>query len=225
MLSEIEPPVRAPIGRRATLALAFADTLAASALPRWRFLEFIWEGALGGAETISFAVFGDWMLLLLGLALAASSPRASGLILGRPREHLRGLLLVCGGPVLLCALIYPNLGEHPFADAPWTMWAVSPLAQDLIFLGFLYGLLEAAFPGVVHPRVRVSRALVWTAGFFALWHLPNLATDMSVAFLLFQLTYVMVGLVVVGLSRQWTGSILYATLTHSIVNAIAWSVG
>ena len=40
-----------------------------------------------------------------------------------------------------------------------------------------------------------------------------------------QLLYSAAGLVLVGLSRQWTGSILYATLTHSAVNAVAWTVG
>jgi membrane protease YdiL (CAAX protease family) len=45
---------------------------------------------------------------------------------------------------------------------------------------------------------------------------------MSPAFLAFQLLYTSAGFVLTGLSRQWTGSLLYATLSHSGVNFIAW---
>lgn len=204
------------------LAIALVVTLSARAIPSWYSLGMIWKNQLGGAETLSYELFHDLVLLILGLCLALSAPRRSGLVLGAVRQRWRGLLLVCGGPMLICALVYPNLAERPFSDNGWTMWAVSPLAQDLVFIGFLYGQLELAFPGYVHSRIKLSRALLLTSAFFALWHVPNLA-GMSSGYVGFQLTYTAGGLAMVGLSRQWTGSILYATITHSVVNAIAWS--
>ena len=41
--------------------------------------------------------------------------------------------------------------------------------------------------------------------------------------MIFQLGYTFIGCVLLGISRQWTGSIVYATVTHTAVNYIAWS--
>jgi membrane protease YdiL (CAAX protease family) len=87
-------------------------------------------------------------------------------------------------------------------------------------MGVIYGVLEPHFTRFVHPRVRIRWALPVGAAFFALWHVPNVFA-LSIGYTAFQLTYVFVGFVLTGLSRQWTGSMLYATLTHSAVNWIA----
>lgn len=115
------------------------------------------------------------------------------------------------------------LPERPWDASHWSMWALSPLGQDLVFLGFLYGWLERSFPGRVHRRLPVATALVLTAGFFALWHVPNVAYGLTPGYVAFQVLYTFVGCVVVGLSRQWTGSLLYATVTHSAINFAAWA--
>ena len=204
------------------IALALVITLATRAIPDWYIPAKIWTDSFGHETYLPYPLFHTLVLLAIGLCLALSAPRRSGLQLGSLRAHWRGVLLVCGVPILLCALVYPNLPERPFAGAHWGMWAVSPLAQDLVFIGFLYGQLERVFPGCIHPRLALSWGLVLTSLFFALWHLPNLSSTMSGAYVAFQMCYVVAGLVVIGLSRQWTGSILYATATHSAVNAIAW---
>ena len=168
------------------------------------------------------AVQHSLVLLVFGLLLTIPTWKMSGLRIGTIRQHWRAVLIVCGIPVLLTALVYPQLGERPFARAGAEMWLISPLAQDLVFMGFTYGILESAFPKYVHPRVPVRRALLIGAVAFAAWHLPNLFSAMSPAFLAFQLLYTSAGFVLTGLSRQWTGSMLYATLSHSGVNFIAW---
>lgn len=207
---------------RATwLAVALVVTLSARAIPNWNFLARVWKERLGGEDMLSYALFHDLVLLVLGACLALSSPRQSGLRLGALRDHWRGVLLVCGVPILLTAIVYPNLPSRPFAESNWSMWLISPLAQDLVFIGFLYGQLDRVFPSRVCERLPVSTALVLTALFFALWHVPNFE-GMSVGYVTFQLIYTAAGLVVVGLSRQWTGSIAYATITHSAINLIAW---
>lgn len=162
-------------------------------------------------------------LLLYGLALTLPTWRRSGLRIGTIREHWKGVLLVCGGPVLLTLLVYPNLPERPFAHAGPGMWLVSPLAQDLVFLGFILGQLEPRFPRPFVRRLGAPRALVVGAAFFAAWHLPNFcAHGISTGYVVFQLGYTAGGFLLVGLSRVWTGSILYGVLEHSLVNLIAW---
>jgi membrane protease YdiL (CAAX protease family) len=131
------------------------------------------------------------------------------------------VLLVCGGPILITAVVYPNLPERPFVNADWTMWALTPLREDLLFAGFLYGQFALAFPGNVHRRVALNRSLALTAIFFALWHVANLGNGMSGAYVAFQVIYVGVGATVIGLSRQWTGSVYYGMITHAATNAIA----
>ena len=205
------------------LAVALVVTFAARAIPSWRALGEVWRDQLRGDAVMSYELFHDLVLLGLGACLALSAPRRSGLRIGAVRDHWRAVLLVCAVPVLATALVYPNLPERPFAGSSWSMWLISPLAQDLVFIGFLYGQLDRVFPGHVHPRVPVSRALVLTAAFFALWHVPNIS-GVSAGYLLFQLAYTSAGLIVAGLSRQWTGSIVYCTMVHSAVNLIAWSV-
>jgi membrane protease YdiL (CAAX protease family) len=166
-----------------------------------------------------------WYLLslLFGLALALTAPRRSGLRIGGIRAHFRGVLIVCGLPVVLAAVIYPLLPVHPFSGAASGLWIISPPAQDLLFIGYLYGRFEPLFPDFVHPRIRLRWALVVSALFFSAWHLPNFST-IPAEFVLFQLCYTFAIFIVAGLSRQWTGSMLYFTLCHMGINFIAWWV-
>ena len=166
-----------------------------------------------------------WYLLslLFGLALALTAPRRSGLRIGELQPHLRGVLLACGLPAALAAVIYPLLPVRPFAGSAAGLWLISPPAQDLLFIGYLYGRFEPLFPDFVHPRLRVRQALVISALFFSAWHLPNFST-IPTGFVLFQLCYTFVICVVAGLSRQWTGSILYFTCCHMAINFVAWWV-
>jgi membrane protease YdiL (CAAX protease family) len=205
--------------------LALVITFAARAIPGWFYLIRIWQVHLDVRGGISYETFHDLVLLVMGLTLALPTRSRSGLRIGRIRGNWRRVGLVCGLPLLLTAIIYPSLRERPFAAAGASMWLVSPLAQDLVFMGFLYGRLEPLFASNIHTRIPVRRALVVTAVYFALWHLPNFGVGVSVGFVTCQLIYTAVGFVVIGLSRQWTGSILYGTLTHSAINLVAWLAG
>lgn len=219
----IEPATEARCPSRATwLILTLVVTLAARAIPGWYALGIFWQNVLGGEDWLPYELFHNLVLLLLGLLLALSAPRQSGLRIGEIREHWRGVLLVCGLPILASALVYPNLQVRPFAESHWSMWSISPLAQELVFTGFIYGQLNRVFPGWIHSRIPLNRALVLSGVFFAIWHLPNLAEGMPGRYMAFQLCYVFLGAVTVGLARQWTGSIWYVAITHTVINAIAW---
>jgi membrane protease YdiL (CAAX protease family) len=205
------------------LALAFVLTVTAAAVSDWRVLQVVWQRYLGGPAIVSYPTTVSLTFLVLGLVLAIPARHRSGLTLGRQPDSWLATAAVVGVPVVCVALIYPILPERPFAGASRDMWLLSPVAQDLWFLGVLYGRLDAVFRGDVHRHVPIRQALPLTALFFALWHLPNLLSTMSPGYVAFQLSYVFVGCVLVGLSRQWTGTIMYATLSHMAVNYIAWS--
>lgn len=204
------------------LALALVLTIASHAVPGWRFLARPWQSDFLGLHSIPWATYVRILFLMFGLALVLPTRRRSGLIVGDIRTHWRKVVLVCGGPVLLTLLVYPQLPVRPFANAGSHMWLISPFAQSLVFIGYIYGRLEPLFPSFIHPRVQVRWALVITAGFFAAWHLPGF-TSLPVGYAVFQLGYTGIAYVIPALSRQWTGSIFYVALCHTAINFIAWA--
>ena len=204
------------------LVLAATLTFASHAVTDNLFL-FSWTRVPSILREMGMENFWYLLSLLFGLALALSAPRRSGLRIGDVRPHLRGVLAACGIPVILAAIIYPLLPVRPFSGAAAGLWLISPPAQDLLFIGYLYGRLEPLYPYFVSPRIPVRRALVITALFFSAWHLPNFSTIPS-GFVVFQISYTFAIFIVAGLSRQWTGSMLYFTLSHMGINFIAWWV-
>jgi len=205
------------------LCLALIITYAAHQLPVWIF-SLTWRHIPQNLQAIGHGNYYDLLTLAYGLLLTVGCAKRSGLRIGAIRPNMRGTLIVCAIPVFLTALIYPHLPVRPFADQPIGMWLISPLAQDLVFAGFLYGRFEGIFNSYIHPRFRISWALVVTGIFFSAWHLPGLG-HIATGYLIFQLVYTFVGFVFVGLARQWTGSIFYGVATHMAVNFIAWYVG
>ena len=216
------PPRLLALARLEWLVLAAVLTIASHSVTEYFFV-FSWSRAPESLRVMGAENFWYLLSLLFGLVLALTAPRRSGLCIGELRPHLRGALLVCGLPVMLAAIIYPLLPVHPFSGSSAGLWLISPPAQDLLFIGYLYGRFEPLFPDFVHPRIRVRWALVISALFFSAWHLPNFSTIPS-GFVLFQLCYTFAIFVVAGLSRQWTGSILYFTICHMAINFVAWWV-
>jgi len=201
--------------------LALVLTITLSVFPRWRLLAQAWARDFAGLRSLSWDVYVSIIFVAVALLLASSAPRRSGLQIGAIGEHWRGVLLVCGGAVLATAVVYPQLSVRPWGDASITMWTLSPIAQQLMFFGYIYGRLESSFPGYVHARVPLARALLLTTFYFALWHTPNFFT-LPFGYVIFQLFYTGVLAIIPGLARQWTGSIYYGLLAHAGVNFIAW---
>lgn len=197
-------------------------TITYLAIPSWA-LQLTWKLFPKDMRTEACARW-YWELLSLGFALLLTlgSWRRSGLRIGNIRQHWRGTVLVCGIPIALTAIIYPLLPERPFSDQGIQMWLTSPWHQDMVFAGFLYGRFAQVTPSYIHSKIRIRWALVLAAVFFALHHLPNLLS-ISAGYVAFQLAYTFLGMLLVGLARQWTGSILYGAITHMAVNCIAWA--
>jgi membrane protease YdiL (CAAX protease family) len=209
-----------PAGRVLAIGVAIVVTALAWILPDIAPVTHAVRLLAEPVMRISMRTAHALVLLVLGLALCLPRRRRSGLRIGRIRQHWTGVLIVCALPVLLTALVYPQLPERPFANAGIAMWLISPLAQDLVFMGYLFGRFERSFP----PRGNGTKpgiALLLGALCFAAWHLQNLFADVSTSYVLFQMAYTAAGFMLTGLSRQWTGSLLYAAASHTLVNLVA----
>lgn len=210
-------PAAPPRRWAAEVCLALALVVASHAVPAW-LLDVLLERAPGPVRALGYGNAHDLVSLAFGALLALPAARASGLRLGA-RPPLRAIL-VAVAPVIATLIIYPNLPTRPFAGQRVGLWAISPMAQDLLFVGYLYGRFDALAPSPLERR-GPGAALLVTAAMFAAWHVPNFR-NMPNGYVLFQLAYTFVGLVVTGLSRQWTGSALYTMATHVLVNFVAW---
>jgi membrane protease YdiL (CAAX protease family) len=209
------------------LSSGLVITLASHAVPHWVHHRLFgaapaWRSAL--TDQIGRANVHDLLALLFALILVMGAPVRSGLRIGRVGRHWKSVLFIVALQWALTAAVYPNLPTRPFAGARIGMWLISPAAQELVFLGFLYGLFAQHWPRRLHPRSPINGALLLTAGFFSAWHLTNLLT-ISPTFVAFQLCYVFVLTLLSGLTRIWTGSVLYAIVVHMGVNYIAWAAG
>lgn len=203
------------------LCLGAIITTAYIAIPRW-LVQMTWYQFPESMRTREWFVwYHELLSLAFAFLLVSGSLKRSGLRLGTIKHHWRGVLVVCSIPIILTALINPFLPEKPFANASFHMWLTSPLHQDLIFSGFLYGRLVQVAPSYLHKKIRIRWALILTAAFFSLHHLANIHF-LSGGYLIFQLIYSFLGLLLVGLSRQWTGTILYVLFVHVSVNLIGW---
>lgn len=217
-------PIRAisPVGRLVTISAGIAVTAGAWLLPGFEPPANALQEVLDHFLPVSHHTSHTLILLIFGLALTLPHRRRSGLRLGAIRSNWLRVTFVCAIPIIATAILYPRLPVHPFAGGRIEMWLISPLAQDLVFQGFLLGRLERSYPP--RSRSRFGIALILGALFFSAWHLQNLYSAMPTGFVLFQLAYTAAGFMLTGLSRLWTGSILYATLSHSAVNYIAATI-
>ena len=125
------------------LSIALIVTAAAHAIPNWvceYILPYGFKGAYDWANNhLGFGNFYDTVALLFGVILAAPAPRRNGLCIGAIQKHWWRVLIVMAIPITLTAIVYPRLSVRPFAGASISMWLISPLAQDLVFVGYIYG--------------------------------------------------------------------------------------
>jgi membrane protease YdiL (CAAX protease family) len=158
--------------------------------------------------------------ILFGLILIAPTPRRYGLRIGAIGGAWKGVVSVWLLVVMVWWLVVFSFDLCLFRHSTAALWLLSPLAQDLVFIGYLYTKLDEAFPGFISPRLPVRRAVLVTSLFFGLYHAPNVLSSGVIWLALIPVT--MLFFVCQGLMRQWTGSMLYATVAHSGVNFISW---
>ena len=216
-MTGIEPEEDLKRQRVGVLLLAFVLVFSSHGLPT--YLATVFRGS--ELETaIGYSNFHSLWFLLFSTLLVVNDPVGFGLRIGDIKDQWPWILLICVVPIVATGIIYPMLPVKPFAGKPVNVWLISPLAQDLLFCGFLYRKFEIHFPGVVSKRFPLKKTIVITAAFFSLWHTTNFFT-FPPEYVWFQLVYTFVGACVMGVTRQLTGSIIYIVLVHMSVNWIA----
>jgi membrane protease YdiL (CAAX protease family) len=182
----------------------------------WDRLSESWRERIGQHN------YTDLLHLIVALLIVIANPQSSGLGPGHFGRHWKLLSLLMIVPPAIAAIVIPRLPERPFAGHEIGAWLLSPVAEELLFTGFLFGQLIRHFPNPISPRLRVPVAVILTAAFFSLHHVWNLTSSkMSVNYAVFQLSYTFVGGLIHALIRYWSGSIWYAVLVHMAVNWIA----
>ena len=207
-------------GKTESLILGVVLVAAWHAIPNWGFSFLPRRQLFESLGEHGYATLYDAATIIMPVLLCLGAPIRSGLSLGRWRGVRLRVAGICLLAIALTAIVYP-FTSRPFSGGRIGIWLVSPLAQDLLFTGYIYGLLARTFSGRIHGRIPVDRAIVLTAALFALWHVPNF-WGMSTAYVSFQLLYTFLGGAWVLLARQLTGSIIPGVLTHISVNFISW---
>lgn len=223
MIDNAKPSVASPtpLGKREALLLAVVLVAAHHALPVGLLRLLTAQRIHDALGPKGYADFWDSLSLIMPVLLCLGAPLRSGLRLGEWTGWAWKVLGICTVPVVLTAIIYPFTSQ-PFTDRNIGIWLISPAAQDLLFTGYLYGLLDAVFPGRVSQRLAVNKAVVITAAFFSAWHLPNFL-GMHASYVVFQLCYTFVFGAWILLVRQLTDSLWPGLATHMAVNFLAWA--
>lgn len=157
--------------------------------------------------------------VVLGLALTVWAPGAFGLRWGRTRSEVRTVALYAVAMIGVCAVVMLFV-RTPFYGGCVAIYVVVPLAEELLFRGFLFASTEQAFPRRLSGFGRsISVATILTAVAFSAWHLGGLT--MPQGFIWFQLVYTFVAGFLWGILRERTGSIWSGWLIHAAINACA----
>ena len=207
-------------GKTEAVVLGLVLVAAFHAIPYWTLsflpnrLIFEWLGPSG------YATFYDGLTLLMPLLLCLGAPMRSGLTLGVWRGHVTRVAVIMVIPIALTAIVYPFTSQ-PFRGDRIGCWLVSPAAQDLLFPGYIYGILSTAWPQTGRGRGHNLRPILLTALLFSIWHLPNFS-GLAPTYVVFQLAYTFLGGAWMLLARVITGSVLPVIATHMLVNFIAW---
>lgn len=209
------------LGKAEVVLLAVVLVAAHHAIPSW----LLWHVLPVGAIYNQYGPHGvanihDLLSGVMPLLLCLGAASRSGLCLGTWKPRFWNIAVVCAVPAVLVAIVSPFTSQ-PFKGDRIGSWLISPAAQDLLFSGYLFGLLKVWFPGRLIRLVPLDRAVVLTAVLFSLWHTPNFV-GIGAAFVTFQLFYTFLFYCWILRTRQWTGSILPVVIAHMAANFVDW---
>lgn len=157
---------------------------------------------------------------VLVLLLVFWSPNAFGLKLGNHRK-VWWIYVACGvcyAAFLLFGrdlLPYPGACCHRMPSA----YLLAPFREELLFRGFMYGVLVEMYPSSEASRKWISKPVLFTAILFGLWHLAAI-TFWGWSWGLGYVGYTFFAGLVMGYARRRSGSILGPFFMHAVGNYI-----
>jgi len=172
-----------------------------------------------GDETLAVSLIKFTLAILLCL----SSRIASGLQIGDRagwKRHWLAVIFIWVLPVIVVAILFPALGKPDHTYKSMGFWLVTPIAQQLLFSGYIYGQMQFIFGRPAHTGMRALGAAPLVRSFlFALSFWPLLRasepgpviTQMAYAFL-YSLWILNI--------RRWTDSVWPCVLNHLLVNML-----
>ncbi len=185
------------------------------------FTSPIWHSCKPLLQPMHPSVSYPIVVLAIGLALTLWAPRRFGLVPANTRKNRR-VISTIGGVMAVVACTTMLFMSTPFYGGTMAYYLIVPLAEEVLFRGFLFAVIDDAFPRRVRiGRYDVALAVFITAIAFGLWHLSGLRWPTS-GFTWFQLFYTTIAGLGMGIIRQATGSIWGSWGVHFIVNL--WSV-
>lgn len=124
---------------------------------------------------------------------------------------------------LLISLLFGNfksVSNLVLKDAIW-FWIAVPIAEELIFRGWIFNLLNRIFRNSFLPVLPLTPMALWGQSIaFSIWHLQNWG-EIPLAFLLLQLLYTFFVGLWLGFYRWHTGRLWPCFLGHVLLNFFA----
>jgi membrane protease YdiL (CAAX protease family) len=159
-----------------------------------------------------------YVCAVAALAITVWRPRAFGLRLGDHRKVW--WIYAAAVPAWIAYfLIAPGVEPDELRGYDWGAWTylLVPFTEELLFRGFMYGLLADMYPASEATRKWFSKPVWFTAILFAVWHIDWIE-DLGWAWGLGNVVFIFgIGLVF-GYIRRRTGSVLGPFLLHAVGN-------
>lgn len=207
------------------VALALVVTFGLAALPIYWVTRLLGFDLVVGPRNAH-----AYIELLVAIGLTCYNPAAFGVALGRWRDHARAWWLYAIGFGFLVVYVPAFTLLDPFYQPRpgWIgLFTIGPLAEELIFRGFLFAVLVDLAGPRYDPRKLLTKPVIWNGVLFGLWHLGPLykAAFEGVTADLWQVPLRVVvtgtgGLYLAAL-REKTGSILGPSFLHMLFNVLA----
>lgn len=167
--------------------------------------------------------------LLVGGLLSIFAFRASGLRIGDKSGWKKRWLLVVFFflmPLIVTVIVYPYFSGRPFRGMSIAFWLIAPIAEELLFSGFIFGQMEKIFgKAPLGWGGALSAAPMITAFLFALYFWPFLRNEdaagkLGASYAKTQMFYAVIYSAWILNMRRWTGSVWPCVLNHIVLNVM-----
>ncbi len=172
---------------------------------------------LARGVSVSADVQTQWPTLGVAALLVVAAPAAFGVHWGRTGRHLPAVVASAAAVAAVVAAFRAVGGDVPWSG--WEVWLAVPVAEELLFRGFLLTALLWALRHGFDDTVAARVAIGTSALVFGLEHLGN--AQVGPTLLAVQVANAVAFGVLAGWLRLRTDSLVAPVLTHAVMNLVA----